>query len=327
MRYTQITPAERYTLATLRKQQPALSNVKIARLMDRHPSTISRELRRNATPYDGAYRPSRAQEQANGRRSRTRRWSKLTSKDWMHVERLLSEQHSPDQISGRLRREGILKVSYQTIYNHILADKRAGGLLYLDLRQPARYRKRYRSKERRGRLIGKRHISERPAAVETRTEPGHWEIDTVHGTGSQHAVVTLVERAAGITLIGKLVDLTADNLTRRVIRLMRRFEQQHPGSFKTLTADNGTEFHSYEKIEKATGAIVYFATPYRSWERGTNENTNGLIRQYIPKGLLLDDLSQRRCDAIASILNNRPRQRYEYQTPLEKLAELTRPRR
>src|SRR5436190_22805878 len=128
MRYHQITREERYTLATLRKQVPRLSQAEMARLMERHPSTISRELRRNATPYDGAYRPSRAQEQANGRRSRTRRWSKLTAKDWMHVERPLSEQHSPDQISGRLRREGILEVSYQTIYNHILADKRAGGL-------------------------------------------------------------------------------------------------------------------------------------------------------------------------------------------------------
>ena len=159
MRYHQITPEERYTLAALRAQQPRLSNAEMARRLGRHPSTIGRELRRNAAQHDGAYRPSKAQERTNGRRSRTRRWSKLTAREWMLVEDLLREGLSPDQISGRLRRDGTLEVSHETIYQHIWADKWAGGSLYLWLRQRTRRRrKRYATTERRGRVAGKRHI-------------------------------------------------------------------------------------------------------------------------------------------------------------------------
>ena len=244
----------------------------------------------------------------------------------MLVEALLAEKLSPEQISGRLRREGLLDVSYETIYKYIWADKEAGGLMYLDLRQPFKRRKRYGSHERRGRLIGKRHISQRPAVIERRAQVGHWEIDTVHGTGSKDAVVTLVERAAGTVLIGKLADLTAATLSRRVILLIRRFEKQHGPTFKTITADNGTEFHSYERIEKATGVTIYFATPYHSWERGTNENTNGLIRQYLPKRTSMAQLTQTDCNAIERSLNTRPRKRYAFQTPLERLEQLQRRR-
>lgn len=324
MRYRQITPEERYTLAALRAQQPRLSKAEIARRMGRHPSTIGRELRRNSARLDGAYRASKAQERTNGRRSRTRRWTKGTAKEWMLVEELLYEGLSPDQISGRLKREGTLRISHESIYQYVLADKRAGGCLYLCLRQRTRRRrKRYGTRERRGRVAGKRHISERPQAAADRSEFGHWEIDTVHGSG-RDSVVTLVERATGITLIGKLPNLTAAALNKRLFRMMKRFEQTHGRSFTTLTADNGTEFHSYAWIERRAQLEVYFATPYHSWERGTNENTNGLIRQYLPKGLSMADLSQAHCNEIADRLNARPRKRYRYATPLERLDELRR---
>lgn len=137
-----------------------------------------------------------------------------------------------------------------------------------------------------------------PAANETHRELGHWELDTVHGSGARDAVVTVVERATGVVLIGKIPDLAAASLNKRLLRLMRRFDPCHDGLFKTITADNGTEFHSYEDIEKATGAEVYFATPYHAWERGTNENTNGLIRQYLPKRTSMSGLTQSRCNAI-----------------------------
>lgn len=314
-------------MAALRTQLPRLSSAEIARRMGRHPSTVGRELQRNAAHHDGAYRPSKAQERTNGRRSRTRRWSKLTAKQWMLVEILLKEGLSPDQISGTLRRDGTLRISHEAIYQYVWGDKRAGGHLHLYLRQRTRRRrKRYATKERRGQLAGKRHISERSAAANERREFGHWEIDTVHGSG-RDSVVTIVERKTGLVLIGKLPNLSAAELNDRVLQMIRGFESQHGPSFRTITADNGTEFHNYAHIERKSELRFYFATPYHSWERGTSENTNGLIRQYLPKRLSFASLSQVECNAIARRLNNRPRKRHGYATPLEQLRECSAPRR
>ena len=324
MRYHQITPEERYTLAALRTQQPRLAQAEIARRMGRDPGTISRELRRNSARHDGAYRPSKAQERANGRRSRTRRWSKTTAKEWMLVESLLEEGLSPEQIAGRLRREGRLQISHETIYKHVWVDKHAGGSLHRLLRQKTKkHRKRYATRERRGRLEGKRHISERAPGVSTRRQFGHWEIDTVHGSG-RDSVVTLVERKTGVVLIGKLPNLTVEALNARLLKLISRFEKRHGPSFKTVTADNGTEFHGFERVEQRTGVRFYFATPYHSWERGTNENTNGLIRQYLPKRTSLASVSQAECNAVTRRLNTRPRKRHDYATPLERLIRIRR---
>ena len=168
-------------------------------------------------------------------------------------------------------------------------------------------------------MAGKRHISERPPAVETRQQIGHWEIDTVIGTGSKACVVTLVERKSGIVLIGKLADRTTASLNRRVIRLISR----HGGPSATITSDNGTEFHDYKRIEARTGTAFYFATPHQSWERGSNENANGLVRQYLPKGQSMAGLSQQQCNSIARKLNTRPRKRLGFRTPLEVYNEST----
>lgn len=156
-------------------------------------------------------------------------------------------------------------------------------------------------------------ICERPSDVESRQSVGHWEIDTVMGAGSKDCIVTLVERKSGLVLIGKLKDRTCAALNQRVIRMIRR----HKGSFESITADNGTEFHSYQKIELSEKVTFYFARPYHSWERGTNENANGLIRQYLPKGMSMAGLSQHQCNAIARKLNTRPRKRLGFRTPLE----------
>ncbi len=319
MAYNQITPEERYTLATLRKQVPALSNAAIARLMGRHRSTIAREIARNSTPYDGAYRPSRAQEQANGRRSRSRRNKRFTPADWKTVIGLLREGLSPDQISGRLRLEARLTISHESIYRYIRGDKKHGGKLFRLLRLPAKWRKRTPGEERRGRLAGKRHISERPLDVEQREEIGHWEMDTIVSSSDRHCVLTLVERATGCVLLGKLRSRSVDATNRRVLQLIR----SHRHLFKTITVDNGTEFHGYKDVELATGVKFYFATPYHSWERGSNENVNGLIRQYIPKRKSMKRLTQRRCVDIAARLNHRPRKRHRYFSPLEVLALYT----
>jgi IS30 family transposase len=159
-------------------------------------------------------------------------------------------------------------------------------------------------------------IQERPASVEERRRIGDWEIDTMMGQSlgeCSHCILTLVERKTGYVLIGKLPARTAEEATRATVELMTR----HRKAFHTITADNGTEFHSYDIIEAVTGVKFYFATPHHSWERGTNENTNGLIRQYLPKGQSMARLTQAQCDAIASKLNHRPRKRHDYKTPNE----------
>jgi len=315
MRYQQITPAERYTFAVLRKQ--GCSDAEIARITGRHRSTIGREFRRNYTTQDGAYRPTKAQEHANARRWTPRRNSRFGESEWAVVERLLHDKFSPEQISGWLRLHGLLEISHETIYLHVWHNKRRGGKLWRYLRQPFKRRKRYNTNEKRGHVPGKRHISERPAIIEQRTEIGHWETDTVLGTGDTHCILSMVERATGAVLIGKLPRRNVAALNPRLIELI----QAHPGLFKTITSDNGSEFHGFSEVERATGVKIFFATPYHSWERGTNENTNGLIRQYLPKRTSMKPLTQEQCNAIASSLNNRPRKRYGFHTPLEQLSK------
>lgn len=312
MTYCQLTSGERYMLAALRRQ--GLNQSQIASALDRHRSTISREVGRNSSRSDGHYRPSKAQERTNGRRWRSRRNQRFSSQDFALVDDLLRRQWSPEQVAGHLLKTGILSISHETIYRHVWRDKREGGLLYTHLRGARkRRRKRYGAYDSRGKLAGKRLISERPASVQTRRQPGHWEIDTVMGAGSQDCIVSLVERKTGLVLIGKLGDRTTDSLNRRVIRLITRSR----APFKTITADNGTEFHNYKGIEARTKAIFYFARPYHSWERGSNENANGLIRQYLPRGMNMAAVSQQLCNSIARKLNTRPRKRHGFLTPLE----------
>jgi transposase, IS30 family len=313
--YRQITSGERYTLAALHVQ--GFNQAEIARHLGRHPSSISRELKRNSTRYDGAYRPLKANERTNGRRSRSRRNRHFGPNDLRLVEELIREDLSPEQVSGFLKGTGLLSISHETIYLHVWRDKASGGVLWKRLRcAPKRRRKRYGQYDSRGRLAGKKMISERPAAVEARQELGHWEMDTVMGDqASKHCIVSLVERKTGYVIIGKLQDRTKEVVTARTTQLIRH----HRKLFKTITADNGTEFHDYKKIEQATGVPIYFANPYHSWERGTNENTNGLIRQYLPKRTSMRGVTQHRCNAIALKLNIRPRKRHGYKSPVEVL--------
>ena len=273
MAYRQITSEERYMLAVLRKQGLNQQDCPGARPAPQH------EPRRNYSPRPGCYRPSKAIEKCNDRRSRSRRNQHFTRADFERVEALLRRQWSPEQISRRLRCNGELSISHETIYQHIWRDRRLGGTLYTHLRGARKQRrKRYGAYDSRGRLAGKRHISERPRAAELRTQLGHLEIDTIIDKGSRHCLVSLVDRKTGYLLLGKLKARTKQHTNHRTLRLLRR----HGKLVKTITADNGTEFHDYSVIEEATGATFYFATPYHSWERGTIENTNGLIRQYVP---------------------------------------------
>ncbi len=313
MTYRQITYAERYTLSLLRRE--GLTPAEIGRVLGRHRCTILRELRRNRTAHDGAYRPQMADWYARGRRSRSRRNRRFTAADWRRVRALLEERWSPEQVAGYLRRHRLLRMSHETIYRYVWADKRAGGALYTHLRGARKQRrKRYGSYDSRGRLAGKRPITDRPATVATRGRIGHWEIDTMLGAGQAGpCVLTLVERKTGYVAIGKLHARTTADVTQRTTHLIQR----QPRPVRTITADNGTEFHGYSAIERATDTRFYFATPHHAWERGTNENTNGLIRQYLPKGQSMAQLTQHHCNAIARQLNHRPRKRLGFRTPEE----------
>lgn len=317
MKYTQLTSNERYMLSHLRKQ--GYSNAEIARQLGRHRSTISRELVRNSCWHmDGAYRPSKAERRTKARRSRSRRNRQYKDNDFILVRDLLARDYSPEQIVGYIRRFKLMKrrLSHETIYQYIWRDRSEGGELWRYLRQSSKQRrKRYQAYDSRGRLAGKRHISERPESAESRRFKGHWEIDTVMGKDSPDCIVTIIERKSGYSLIGKLPDRTTTALNNKVIELIHG----EPARFTSITADNGTEFHQYKLIEAAVNTKFYFATPHHSWERGTNENTNGLIRQYLPKGKSMAHVSQAQCNLIADKLNTRPRKRHQFRTPEEVL--------
>jgi IS30 family transposase len=230
------------------------------------------------------------------------------------VRQKLVQEWSPEQIAGHFKRTGQVSISHQTIYKMIRLDRAAGGKLYTFTRHMMKQRRKgYGSKDYRGRLEGKRHISERPGEVEHRLVIGHWEGDTVMGRDRYHGVVTLVERATGFAIVKKISCRTAAEVAAMAGRAIAR----HHKRFKTLTLDNGTEFHNYRELEEHTGVVCYFATPYHSWERGTNENFNGLLRQYLKKRSSMKDLTQQRCDWIANRINCRPRKRLGYRSPKE----------
>ena len=312
MLYHQLTQEERYLIAGGRRL--LRSRRELAEELGRAPSTVSRELRRNATAHDGAYRGEKAQSYAEARRRRCRRGPQFSQAVLGRVDRALRQRWSPEQIEGVFRSEGRRVPSHETIYRRVREDKRAGGTLYRYMRiMSKKGRKRYRSPATRGVLLGKRHISERAAIVEQRVRIGDWEGDTVMGTGSTDCLLTLVERKSGVTVIRKLKARNMEEATEAASSVIRRRRTQ----FQTITFDNGTEFHDYKELERRFGVTCYFATPYHSWERGSNENLNGLIRQYLPKGRCLRDITQADCNEIAKALNTRPRKRHGFKTPLE----------
>jgi len=310
MTYHQLTQEERYAITA--QLMCGDSQAEIARALGRDRSTISRELRRNRTHHDGKYRAEKAHSYAVARRRRCRRRPHFSVEDMALVARLLRRKWSAEQIVGVLRKHGTLRISHETIYRRIRWDKRSGGDLWRHTRIMSKFgRKRYRSVDSRGVLPGKRSIAERPLAVQRREQIGHWEGDTVMGRDMRHCVLTLVERKTGYAIIKKLRSRSKGEVTRAATRAIRR----HCRQFKTLTLDNGTEFHDYAILEQRFPLTVYFATPYHSWERGSNENFNGLLRQYLPRGVCMRNVTQTQCDHIADDLNNRPRKRHDFDTP------------
>ena len=304
--YNRLTASKRIELYALKKA--GLSQKAIAAQLDVHPSTISRELKRN-TGLRG-YRPQQADRLACARRTRARS-GRISQATWQSVDEMIEKDWSPEQISGHLKVNGLPSVSPEWIYQHIYENKRQGGALHIHLRCQKKRRKRRGSTERRGQIIGRVCITERPEIVETRARIGDWEADTIIGRQGGAVLITLAERKSRFSLIIKAKNKTAAAVSAAITEVMA----PHAANVHTLTYDNGKEFAYHHQISDGLEAQGFFAHPYHSWERGLNENTNGLIRQYLPKGKSFDDLTDHEVQIIMDRLNNRPRKCLGFRTP------------
>jgi IS30 family transposase len=287
-----------------------------------HPRTIDREIRRNTGGC--GYRYKQAQKIAEERRfSRRGVPVKMTPEVVSIIENHLVEaQWSPEQISGRLKIQdnNPISISHETIYKHIYANKRSNGKLYLNLRRKARkYQRRINGKTTRGQIVGRVDIEKRPEIANNRERLGDWEADTIVGLGHKSSIVTLVDRTSRFTYILKLAKNGAEEVTKAIINALKTSTMP----VHTITFDNGKEFAKQLEITKNLEIAkdleieTYFAKPYRSWERGTNENTNGLIRQYFPKKTDFDTVTLEELERVQNLLNNRPRKKLNYLTPNE----------
>ena len=312
--YQQLTYEQRCQISALKKT--GFSQKQIAEAIGVHQSTISRELKRN-TGCRG-YRHKQAQQLSLARRKATYSALKMTVAMTALIESKLRLEWSPEQISGWLRTEKQLSISHETIYLHIWADKKAGGTLYQHLRrQGKKYDKRRNGKSTRGHIKNRRCIDDRPDIVDKKSRVGDWEIDTVIGKGHSGALVTIVERVTLKTLSVRINSKKASDVTRATIKLLKPYKDL----VHSITADNGKEFSGHEKIAKALEADVFFAHPYSSWERGLNENTNGLLRQYFPKDTDFRKILSIDVTKAVQRLNTRPRKTLGFKTPNQIMAQ------
>ncbi len=308
MTYTQLTEVERYQIQAYLRAEYGRQD--IADLLGRSYSTISREINRNSG--ERCYRPKQAHNFAQERKE-NHRHTLVTDKTWQNVELLLREDLSPEQVCGKLKERGLQSVSTEWIYQYVLKDKDNGGDLYTHLRCKKKKKKRYGSQDRRGQIKNKVSIDERPAIVDERKRVGDWEMDLIIGSLGGNVLMTAVERKTRYTVIALAPNKTAEAVGSAIIDALTPFG----ADVKTLTYDNGKEFAHHETVNQQLTSKSYFAHPYHSWERGLNENTNGLIRQYAPKGSSFDELTSSDVTNIMDKLNNRPRKCLNFKTPNE----------
>ena len=286
----------------------------IAQQLGRSVSTITRELCRNST--EGKYNFEAADKVAKSRRGQHNKY-KISSDNWTYVRTLLRQKWSPEQIDGWLKRHpGVgFTMSRESIYQYIKDDKEGGGDLYLNLRRAGKPYNYGRFKQYRGKIKGRIDITHRPDIVNKRLRIGDWEVDSVIGSLQKSSIVTLVERVSRYTSIIKVDSKEADGVADAIVQKCKNDNLL----VKTITGDNGLEFAAHDKIAKQLGIDFYFTHPYCSWEKGTNENTNGLIRQYFPKGTDFNMISQKLIDKVEKELNNRPRNCLKFHNPSEVL--------
>ncbi|MFC1783826.1 IS30 family transposase [Planctomycetota bacterium] len=312
--YRQLTEDDRIEIYAMK--QAGKQQKDIAKTLEVHPSTIGRELKHHAGQR--GYRTRQAHQKALQRRYNARKAVKMTPETIDYIESKLRQEHSPEQIAERMKRASQWPgpaVSHERIYQHVWQDKAQGGTLYKFLRfgGTKQRRKRRNSRDRRGTIKNRVGIEKRPKIVGRKIRIGDWEGDTVVGKNHQGALVTLVDRKSKLTLIGKVDRYIAEAVEHTIVRLM----ESVPRLNYTLTVDNGKEFASHESFADTLRIKVYFADPYSAWQRGLNENTNGLIRQYAPKGSDVRTLTDQQIQHIMDRLNNRPRKSLGYLTPNE----------
>jgi len=305
MNYNQLTQFQRYQIEALLKSEH--NQTEIAQTIGVHKSTISRELKRNRGQR--GYRPKQAHRKAVNRRSWDR--NRIPAQTWGWVEEKIRQDWSPEQITLWMKKYREISVSHEWIYQYIYTDKRCGGDLHKHLRCQKKRRKRYGSNDRRGNLVDRVSIEQRPEVVNERNRLGDWEADTVIGKKSPYALVTLVERKSRFTLVKKINRRTGEATRDAIVHMLKPY---CPKTL-TITCDNGKEFAEHKEIAKTLNAEVYFAHPYASWERGTNENTNGLLRQYFSKGSDFSKITDEKVQFAQKRLNRRPRKCLNIMTP------------
>jgi len=292
------------------------SQKEIALQLGKNKSTISRELKRNSDQRSGEYRPCLAQKKCSNRHSTKLKHVKFDQAMQLQVENYLQQDYSPEQIYGRMKIEGKNTISHERIYQHVWLDKKRGGKLHEHLRRRGRkYRKRGNSKDSRGILKNRIDIDLRPSIVNEKKRLGDLEIDTIIGENHKGALLTINDRVSKMVWIGLLRGKNSKELAIKTIEKLKDYNL-----IKTITGDNGKEFAEHEQISKELGIDFYFAKPYHSWERGANENTNGLIRQYFKKGSSFENITEEDVLRVQNILNNRPRKKLNYLTPNEFLS-------
>ena len=307
-----LTVEQRYEISVLYGK--GYSQKAIAKDLQKDKSVISRELKRNCDKRSGEYKADLAQCKHEKRQKEKPKHRRFTKEVEQYVTIQLQEDLSPEQIAGRAKLDGITCVSHERIYQFVYSDKRKKGTLHCHLRRKGRrYRKRGNNKDQRGIIKNRKSIIERPKIVDEQTRLGDLEIDTIIGKNHQGAIVTINERRSGYLWMSKLDGKNAEQLKDKTIALL------HPNRdwIHTITGDNGKEFAEHEKISTGLNIDFYFADPYSSWQRGANENTNGLIRQYIPKKSSFESIKNQDITHIQNKLNNRPRKKLNFLTPKE----------
>lgn len=306
-----ITLEQRYTIQT--SLETGLSKPEIAEKIGKSTRTVYKEISRNCDNRNGKYDASLADRKAKERKQNKPTHVSFTQEIAWRVNVLLEEKYSPEQITATLNKE-VIEVSHERIYQYIWADKKQGGDLYKNLRRKGKkYRNRGSNRDSRGIIKGRVSIEERPEIIDKKERVGDYEIDTIIGKDHKGAILTINERKTGMVHISLLNGKNAVELADRTIEILTPYKEM----VFSITADNGKEFSEHKKISQALDIDFYFCHPYHSWERGSNENLNGLIRQYFPKGSSFENLTEKDVKFVENKLNNRPRKRYDFKSPFQ----------
>jgi len=306
-----LTKEQRYTISTMLEN--GYKQSEIAKVINKDKSVVCREIKRNCDQRSGQYKSDLAIRKHQNRQREKHKYKRFTKEVQSNVEVLLRADYSPEQIMNTLKKQNKETVSIERIYQHIWQNKKNNGNLYTHLRrQGRRYRKRGNLKDYRGIITNKTMIDKRPEIVDKRARFGDLEVDLIIGKNHKKAIVTINDRASGVLKMKKVNSKKAEEVQKAITGLLEDWIPY----LHTITSDNGKEFAEHLKVAEKLNIDYYFAHPYHSWERGSNENLNGLIRQYIPKKTDFSTISDAYIKSIETKLNNRPRKRFNYENPI-----------